>query len=134
MNIIEKARLQRKNIIATSNNLDEKSASETPELFDKMRYNESLIKVGTRINWFGTLKRAAVDLWDREENNPENAPTLWEDINYKNGVRIIPDVITVGTMFSKDEEGYYNDKIYVSLIDNNVWTPDVYPQGWSEKQ
>lgn len=26
----------------------------------------------------------------------------------------------------------YNGKHYVSLIDNNTWAPDVYPQGWEE--
>lgn len=26
----------------------------------------------------------------------------------------------------------FNGKRYVSLIDNNVWTPTAYPQGWEE--
>ena len=26
----------------------------------------------------------------------------------------------------------YNGKHYESIIDNNVWTPDAYPQGWKE--
>lgn len=26
----------------------------------------------------------------------------------------------------------YNGKVYTSVIDGNVWSPDVYPQGWSE--
>lgn len=26
----------------------------------------------------------------------------------------------------------FNGKKYVSLIDNNVWTPTAYPQGWKE--
>lgn len=26
----------------------------------------------------------------------------------------------------------YNGKVYISLIDGNVWSPNVYPQGWSE--
>jgi hypothetical protein len=69
-------------------------------------------------------------LWDTEANNPENAPTLWEDILYRNGIRIIPEVITVGTAFAKDEKGWWGDTLYKSLIDNNVWTPADYPTGW----
>ena len=130
MNILEKARLQRRNIVFGSKSLDDKLASETPELFDKLNENGELVPVGTRINWNGTLKRAAIDLWDTKENNPDNAPTLWEDILYKNGIRIIPEVITVGTAFMKDELGYWNDSIYKSLIDNNVWTPTANPSGW----
>ena len=26
----------------------------------------------------------------------------------------------------------YKGKKFISLIDNNVWTPDEYPQGWEE--
>ena len=130
MNILEKARLQRRNIVFGSESLDDKLASETPELFDKLNENGELVPVGTRINWNGTLKRAAIDLWDTKENNPDNAPTLWEDIEYKNGIRIIPEVITVGTAFSKDELGYWQDTLYKSLLDNNVRTPEANPSGW----
>ena len=130
MNILEKARLQRQNILIGSASLEDKEASKTPELFGKLNENGELIKAGTRINWSGTLKRASVDLWDTKENNPDNAPTLWEDIEYKDGVRIIPEVITVGTAFSKDELGYWKDTLYKSLIDNNVWTPEANPSGW----
>lgn len=130
MDIIEKARIQRKNIIASTASLDDKTASETPELFGKLNGNGDLIKVGTRINWNGILKRASVDLFDIDANNPDNAPTLWEDIDYKEGYRIIPETITVGTAFSKDELGWWKDTLYKSLIDNNVWTPEAYPTGW----
>ena len=110
--------------------IDDKTASTTPTLFPKLKNNNELIRVGTRIDWNGTLKRASIDLWDVEENNPDNAPALWEDILYKDGIRIIPEVITVGTAFSKDELGYWKDTLYKSLIDNNVWTPEANPSGW----
>ena len=130
MNILERARMLRKNIIVSSASLEDKFASETPELFARLNQNGELIKVGTRINWNGVLKRASVDLYDTLENNPDNAPTLWEDIEYKEGYRIIPQTITVGTAFSKDELGWWEDTLYKSLLDNNVWTPEQYPSGW----
>lgn len=124
-------------IVAGRALVDDKTASIAPELFDLMAYEEResgaeipLIKAGTRINWNGTLKRAAVDLWDTEENNPDNAPTLWEDINYKEGHRIIPEVITVGLAFSKDETGWWNGVLYKSLRDANTYTPEQYAAGW----
>ena len=130
MDILEKARLLRKNIVVSSTILEDDKASLTPELFARLNENGELIKAGTRINWNGVIKRASVDLWDTKENNPDNAPTLWEDINYKEGYRIIPEIITVGTAFSKDECGWWKDTLYKSLIDNNVWTPEQYPTGW----
>ena len=67
-------------IVAARNMVDDKTASIATELFGRLKNDGSLVKHGTRINWNGTLKKAAVDLWDTPENNPDNAPTLWEDI------------------------------------------------------
>lgn len=119
-------------IVAGREKVDDKTASIAPELYGTMKYDSVLIKVGTRINWNGVLKKAAVDLWDTAENNPDNAPSLWEDIQYRDGYRIIPDTLTVTTAFSKDECGWWNDVLYRSLMDANVYTPAVYPQGWEE--
>ncbi len=101
-----------------------------PDLFPRLKGDGSFIKAGTHINWHGTIKRAANALWDREDSNPDNAPTLWEGISYREGYRIIPETITAGTAFSKDECGWWEDTLYKSTIDGNVWTPAAYPQGW----
>lgn len=120
MDILERARLLRKHIIISSASLEDKQASEAPELFGKLNQNGGLVKAGTRINWNGSLKRAAVDLWDTKENNPDNASALWEDIAYKEGYRIIPETITAGTAFNKDELGWWKDTLYKSALDSNV--------------
>lgn len=130
MTILERAAIQRANILKAVLSLDDQDASRTPELFDKLAENGALVKVGTRVNWKGKLKRAAVDLWDTAENNPDNAPALWEDINYRDGIRIIPEVITVGLAFSKDELGWWGDALYKSLVDNNVYTPEAHAPNW----
>ena len=131
MDILERARLIRKNILLSSVSLEDIDASKTPELFSQLNGNGDLVSTGTRINWNGTIKRVTVDLWDTVTNNPDNAPTLWEDISYKEGYRIIPETISAGAAFAKDEYGWWNDLLYKSLIDNNVWTPDAYPSGWT---
>lgn len=113
-----------------SSSLDDKTASEAPMLFGAMRYNGKLIPSGTRINWFGVLKRASADLWDLEINNPDNAPTLWEDILYKDGIRIILETITAGTAFSMGEQGWWKDVLHESTMNNNVWNPEQNPSGW----
>lgn len=105
-------------------------ASLAVSLYPTLKYSNELIKVGTRINYNGVIKRSAVDLYDTELNNPENAPTLWEDINYIDGYRVIPETITVGTAFALDEIGWWNGNLYKSLLASNVYTPDQYPTGW----
>lgn len=118
-------------VIAAGRELvDDKTASIAPELYGSLKEDGSLVKYGTRINWNGALKRAAVDLWDRKENNPDNAPTLWEDIMYRAGHRIIPEVITVGLAFSEGETGWCGDVLYRSKVNANVYTPAVYPDNW----
>ena len=108
-------------------------ASLSVNVYPTLKQDGSLIKCGTRINHNGTIIKAAVDLYDTVTNSPENAPTLWETLNYKDGYRIIPEVITVGTAFSKGELGWWNDELYKSLVDSNVYTPDQYAPNWSKQ-
>lgn len=111
--------------------LSDKEVSTAPEVLPRMTYSGELIKNGTRIKWGDRIKRAAVDLYDREDQNPDNAPTLWEDVLYKDGIRIIPETITPGLAFAKNEQGWWKDRLYVSKIDSNVWTPESYPDAWT---
>ena len=132
MTIIERARMLRPIIEHAAQSLDDKVASEGAELFPALKYDGSLVKAGTKINWHGAVKKAAVDLWDTEQNSPANAPTLWEPVMYKNGVRIIPETITATLAFSKGELGWWQDVLYESLIDGNVYSPEAYPAGWKK--
>lgn len=106
-------------------------ASIAIDAYPELDNDGELIKAGTRIKWKNVLKRAAVDLWDTTENNPDNAPSLWEDISYRMGYRIIPEVITAASAFTLDECGWWNGALYKSLMASNVYTPDQYPAGWS---
>lgn len=132
MNILENARAYRKAIELAVPSLDDKTASTSADLFPKLKEDGALVKAGTRINWNGKLKRAAVDLWDRTENNPDNAPTLWEDIAYREGARIIPEVITSTLAFKLNELGWWKDAVYKSLREGNTFNPDVTPEWWEE--
>lgn len=118
--------------MASAVEMSDAEASATPEMFPRLKQNGELIKAGTRIYWKGDLKRASVDLWDTVENDPDNAPALWEDINYTNGYRIIPEVITAGLAFAKGECGLWKDKVYESLYDSNVWNPEQFAAGWKQ--
>ena len=129
---LERARQLRAMIEWAAGNLTDADASTAAELFPRLKQDGSLVPAGTRINWYGKVKRAAVDLWDRTENNPDNAPTLWEDLAYRDGIRIIPETITAGLAFAKDELGWWGDTLYKSLLDANVWTPEQHASGWEK--
>ena len=130
MTLTEKARKMRAAMETAAVSLDDATASTAPELFPRLKGDGSLAKAGTRICWCGTLKRAAVDLWDNAENTPDAAPTLWEDVLYRDGIRIIPETITVGLAFAKGERGWWGDVLYAYTMDANVWARADYPAGW----
>lgn len=130
MSHIERARELRRLIEQASAGLDDQAASMGAELYPTLKGDGSLISAGTRINWNGVVKKAAADLWDYAENNPNSAPTLWADLAYVDGIRIVPETITVTTAFSKGEQGWWQDAVYESLMDANVYTPTQYPDGW----
>jgi len=132
MSHVEKARKLRKIIESAIGLVDDKTSSEAVELLPVLKNDNALVKAGTRINYKGVVKKATVDLWDTEANNRDNAPALWEDILYKDGYRLIPEVITVTTAFAKDEIGWWKDELYRSLSDNNVYTPEQYSQNWEK--
>lgn len=113
-----------------SESLDDQTVSTAPAMLRRLKQDGKLVSAGTRINWVGTVKRAAVDLWDTIENTPDASPTLWEGIDYKDGIRIIPATITAGTAFALDELGWWQGKVYKSLLAANVYTPEQYPAGW----
>lgn len=132
MSIIDNARKLRAAMTKAAIALDDATASTVPEMFPRLNGNGKLMEAGTRINWNGTVKKAAVDLWDTTENNPDNAPTLWVDLSYKDGYRIIPETITVTTAFSDGEYGWWGDTLYRSKVNSNVYTPAVYPDNWEK--
>lgn len=113
--------------------LDDQTVSTAPTLLRKLKQDGKLVSAGTRINWGGTVKRAAVDLWDTAENTPDSAPTLWEDIDYRVGIRVIPVTITATAAFALGELGWWGGKVYKSLLAANVYTPEQYPAGWEEQ-
>lgn len=110
--------------------VDDATASRMVDYYPTLTGGGSLIPAGTKINWGGQLKRAAVDLWDTTGNDPGSAPNLWEDVNYRSGYRVIPEVITTTLAFAEGECGWWGDHLYRSTMDGNVYRPDTYPDGW----
>lgn len=126
----DKARHLRPLIERAAVSLSDADASMSAELFPRLKQDGSLVEAGTRINWRGKVLKAGAALWDTVENDPDHAPTLWEELEYRDGIRVIPEVITVTKAFSAGELGWWGDTIYRSLVNNNVYNPEQYPANW----
>jgi hypothetical protein len=133
-NLFNEIKTLREDVENAPQTLSDKAASFVPSMFPVLEGNGTLVKAGTRVYFNNKLFRTTVDLWDTENYNPLNTPTLWEEVSYIKGIRVIPEVISVTSAFSKGEQGYWSGKIYESLIDANVWTPVQYPTGWQVKE
>ena len=113
--------------------VDDKQASVGVVLYPEMQYENAIIKAGSRINWNGTLKRAAVDLWDSVENNPDNAPALWEEIAYLNGYRVLTGHISASNPVQPGEMCWEDGKLYRCIYHVAcTYRPSEYAAAWEE--
>lgn len=128
----DKARQLRPLLVSAADSLSDQEISQCPEFAHKMAYDGSLIAYKTRINWNGQVKMAALDIWDWEENSPDNKPDLWTDIDYVDGIRRIKGNMTAGEAFSEGEKGWWKGVVYESTYNGNVYTPEQYPDGWKQ--
>lgn len=111
--------------------LDDKSASEGASLFPRLKQDGRLVRVGTRINWRGTIKRAANDLWDTVDNDPDHAPDLWDDIEYRDGYRVLTGPISATNPVQPDECCWEQDVLYRNILGvASTYLPSEYPAGW----
>jgi hypothetical protein len=101
-------------------------------LYPTMKYNNTLITSGTYVSWGSDIKVALSDIWDLEIFNPDNAPELWDTVKFKDGYRYIPEKFYPTTKFSLGAKGWWEEELYESLIDSNIYTPVTYPLGWKK--
>ncbi len=130
MDILEEARKLRRYIENMSVNLDDETALDNVDVFPKwgvgnnyevgyrVRYNEILYKVlqahTSQADWTPDV---AVSLFVRVAE-PQEWPE-WVQPTAENPYMIGSKVTFEG-------------RHYISLIDNNVWSPTAYPAGWEE--
>lgn len=127
----KKALELRKAIVIGSESLDDDTAYSAPDLFpawktdtayaigDRRRYGEILYKCliahTSQPDWTPDV---AVSLWAKVLNPDDKIPE-WEQPDSTNP-------------YMKGDKVRYNGKIYESVVDNNIWSPDDYPAGWRE--
>ena len=128
----EKAYALRALIEKATVSLDDVDALNGVELFPEWSATEHY-DADQRVRFGGVLYRClqahdAQDGW-----NPADAPSLWSKV-------LIPDPEVIPEWeqpdstnpYMKGDRVRYHGKVYESLIDNNIWSPEAYPAGWSE--
>lgn len=132
MNMIARAKELRRIIESLAAHLDDTEALESKELFPAWEENKEYA-VDTRVRYNGELYKCLQAHTSAPSWNPVGAVSLWAKV-------LIPDPEVIPEWVQPDstnaymigDKVRYNGKIYESLIDNNIWSPEAYPAGWSE--
>lgn len=87
---------------------------------DKVLYNDVLYKV--------LQNHTSQETW-----TPTSAPSLFAKVLTSTTGEILEwEQPSSTNPYMKGDKVKFNGKIYESIIDNNVWSPEAYPQGWKE--
>lgn len=104
-----------------------------PEIFPVWSANSVKYKAGDKVSYKGVLYKVLQDHTSQESWKPDVAPSLFAKMLTSPDNTPKPWVQPDSTnAYKKGDRVTYNGKIYESLIDNNVWSPDGYPAGWKE--
>ena len=112
--------------------LDDTDALEAIQLFPKWEPNIKYEK-DDRVRYENILYRCLQSHNSQESWTPLAAASLWAKV-------LIPDENIIPDWEQPDSTNPYQigdkvkfeDKIYESLIANNIWSPAAYPAGWRE--
>ena len=117
--------------------LTDEQALEMPLLFPKWQANIQYV-VGDRVLYLGTLYKVIQAHTSQYGWEPDITPSLFAKnliVKDDDGEQVdIPEWEQPGSTnpYMKGDKVRFEGKIYQSLIDQNVWSPAAYPQGWEE--
>lgn len=79
------------------------------------------------------LYRVVQEHTSQEDWNPDETPSLYTPIGLNaKGYPIWSQPTGSHDAYNEGDIVDYNDTLYKSLIDGNIYSPDAYPQGWEE--
>ena len=117
--------------------LTDEQALEMPLLFPKWQAGKEYV-VGDRVLYLGTLYKVIQAHTSQYGWEPDITPSLFAKnliVKDEDGEQVdIPEWEQPGSTnpYMKGDKVRFEGKIYQSLIDQNVWSPAAYPQGWEE--
>lgn len=116
--------------MAEKGEIDEITANEHNDLFLPWSTNTSY-QVGDLRNYDGSLYKCLQAHASQENWTPDVSASLWKSLSItENGIQEWSQPISALDAYNVGDEVMYNGVHYKSLIDNNVWSPETYSQGW----
>lgn len=128
----KQARAMRKIIEENSVNATDEQAAEAPYIFPAWAANE-VYAANDRVQYGGVAYKCLQAHLSQADWTPDAAVSLWAKILIPDP-EVIPDWEQPDSTnpYMKGDKVRFEGKIYMSVIDNNVWSPAAYPAGWRE--
>ena len=114
--------------------LSDAQALQVPMLFDDFDGNGVAYEVGKRVLYNDILYKVIQAHTSQADWTPVAAPSLFAKVINETIDGSIPEFEQPGSTnpYMKGDKVVFNGKVYESLIDNNVYSPEAYPAGWKE--
>ena len=118
-------------------NLSDEQALQVPLMFPKWQEGKEYV-VGDRVLYLGVLYKVIQAHTSQAGWEPDIAPSLFAKnliVKDEEGEQVdIPEWVQPDSTnpYMIGDKVKFGGKIYQSVIDNNVWSPTDYPQGWEE--
>lgn len=115
------------------NAISDNVALEIPDVFPVWSSNSIQYEKGDRILYNNVLYKVLTSHTSQESWKPDISPSLFVKVISSIGGEI-PEwqQPSANNAYMKGDKVRYNGRVYVSLIDNNVWSPEGYPDGWQD--
>lgn len=103
-----------------------------PEVFPHWNGNSKEYVLDDKVLYNNVLYKVITAHTSQESWTPEAAPSLFVKVLTSEDEILEWEQPSADNAYMKGDKVRYNGKVYESLIDNNVWSPIGYPQGWKE--
>lgn len=113
-------------------NISDDVALHMPDVFPLWAPGSVAYKKGDRVTYNGVLYRVITAHTSQESWKPDVSPSLFTKVLTSSEGPKEWEQPDSTNPYMKGDRVIYNGKIYESLIDNNVWSPDGKPDGWKE--
>lgn len=133
MTLIELARKLRPLIEKAALSLDDADALEAVELYPRWTGKGADYIKDQRVSFNNILYRVLQSHTSQETWMPDVTPSLFAKVLIPDP-DVIPDWEQPDSTnpYMKGDKVRFNNKVYESAIDNNIWSPAAYPAGWIE--
>lgn len=112
--------------------IEDEVALVIPEVFPVWSGNSVEYKKDERVTYNGVLYKVITAHTSQETWTPADAPSLFVKVIVQEGEILEWEQPTAENAYKKGDKVRFKGKVYESLIDNNVWSPEGYPAGWRE--